>query len=126
MLVLILGWSARAYAVALPPFLGTYAPDTLWALLVLLLVATLKPLWTPQRQALVALTSAYGIEFSQLYQAHWINRVRSTRLGSLVLGHGFLWSDLLCYIIGIGVGTLLSFWLSKKLNSDSTLRVDSA
>ena len=115
--VLALGASARAYAVALPLWLGAYAPDTLWALLVLLLVAALKPAWTARRQAGAALGFAYLIECCQLYQAPWINALRGTRLGGLVLGHGFLWSDLLCYTVGIGLGALLSVWLGRIIPS---------
>ena len=50
----------------------------------------------------------YGIEISQLYQAPWIDATRATRLGGLVLGHGFLWSDMVCYSVGIGVGALIA------------------
>jgi hypothetical protein len=53
----------------------------------------------------VAVTSVficYLIEFLQLYQAERINAVRSNKLGALVLGSGFLWSDLICYtFVGI-------------------------
>ena len=34
------------------------------------------------------------VEESQLYHASWIDSIRGTTLGALVLGHGFLWSDL--------------------------------
>ena len=33
-----------------------------------------------------ALLFSYAIEFSQLYQAEWINALRHTALGGLVLG----------------------------------------
>ena len=41
------------------------------------------------------------LEFSQLYQVKWINNIRKTGPGKLVLGQGFLWSDLLAYSLGI-------------------------
>jgi hypothetical protein len=107
LLVLILGYSARYYSAVLPAFIGTYAPDTLWALLVFLLIASVKPGMTTWRTALIALFFTYTIELSQCYQAPWINHIRATRLGGLVLGHGFLWSDVLCYSVGIGIGALL-------------------
>ncbi|MEN8216136.1 MAG: DUF2809 domain-containing protein, partial [Pseudomonadota bacterium] len=28
------------------------------------------------------------------------------RLGALVLGHGFLWSDLVCYSVGVAMGVV--------------------
>ena len=49
---------------------------------------------------------SFAVEFSQLYQAGWINAVRETHLGALVLGRGFLWSDLACYTAGVGAGWL--------------------
>lgn len=112
--VLLLGWSARTHSRALPPFLGTYAPDALWALLVFLLLAAWRPSRSTWHTALLASAFAYGIEFSQLYQAPWINAIRATRLGGLVLGHGFLWSDLVCYSVGIGAGSLLPRWHAAR------------
>ena len=53
----------------------------------------------------------YGIEVSQLYHAEWIDSIRATTLGGLVLGYGFLWSDLVAYTIGVGVGFLFEFIL---------------
>jgi hypothetical protein len=40
------------------------------------------------------------VEVSQLSSADWLVGLRSTRLGALVLGRGFVWSDLLCYAAG--------------------------
>ena len=57
--------------------------------------------------ALIGIAFCYPIEFSQLYQANWINEIRRTTIGGLVLGYGFLWSDLLAYFIGISVGAAI-------------------
>jgi hypothetical protein len=54
------------------------------------------PLPAPPRQ----------VELSQLYHAPWIDGLRQIRLAALLLGHGFLWSDLVCYAVGVGVGAL--------------------
>ncbi len=116
MLVLVLGFSARTYSSALPTFISDFAPDTLWALLVFLLVAAMRPGMTAWQTAWIALVFAYVIEFSQLYQAHWISAIRATRLGGLALGHGFLWSDLLCYGIGIGMGALFQVIYGRRNN----------
>jgi hypothetical protein len=47
-------------------------------------------------RASIALAFAWAIELSQLYHAPGIEALRHTRLGGLVLGFGFLWSDLVC------------------------------
>lgn len=104
-LVIIAGLFSRSTQAAfLPEFVTTYAGDTLWALMVFLLVALLfrdQPTW---KVAIFALTFSFAIEASQLYQAEWINTIRSTTIGALVLGSGFLWSDLACYTTGIFLG----------------------
>jgi hypothetical protein len=48
-----------------------------------------------------------AIELSQLYQASWIDSIRHTTLGGLILDFGFLWSDLACYALGVGLGAAI-------------------
>ncbi|ACU04586.1 DUF2809 domain-containing protein [Pedobacter heparinus] len=50
--------------------------------------------------ALISLLICFLIELSQLYNAVWINDIRNTTLGALILGRGFLWSDIVAYTIG--------------------------
>jgi len=56
--------------------------------------------------------TSFAGEFSQLYQADWINAVRHTTPGHLVLGSGFHAMDLLAYGVGVAVGaaTELLMW----------------
>ncbi len=56
--------------------------------------------------AAIALLFSLGIELSQLYHAPWIDDIRQYRLGALVLGHGFLWTDLVCYSFGVAMGVV--------------------
>ena len=60
-----------------------------------------------------SLLFCYAIEFSQLYKAPWIDNLRHTLFGRLVLGDTFLWGDLLCYTVGIAIGVLLDWRLVK-------------
>ena len=48
----------------------------------------------------------------RMNHARWI-AVRRTTLGGLVLGFGFLWSDLACYTVGIGLGMVLEWGMSR-------------
>ncbi|MGB0387440.1 MAG: DUF2809 domain-containing protein [Ardenticatenaceae bacterium] len=107
LLVIGLGLASRSFPAMLPDFIATYAGDTLWALLAFLLIGFLLPSQSTARVGIMALLFASFIEVSQLYQAPWINTIRQTRLGGLVLGYGFLWSDLLCYAVGIAIGALI-------------------
>jgi len=103
--VIIVGLLSRSpLAARLPAFMETYAGDTLWALALFLSLGLLFPNSPTAPVAIAALVIAYGIELSQLYQAPWIDRLRATDLGALVLGFGFLWTDLVCYACGIALG----------------------
>lgn len=103
--VILLGLLSRsALADALPMFLSTYAGDTLWALALFLTIGLVFP--GLRLAVVVGMTIAisFSVELSQLYHAEWIDSIRRTHLGALVLGSGFKWSDLLCYSVGCLMG----------------------
>ncbi|MBC8154056.1 MAG: DUF2809 domain-containing protein [Bacteroidetes bacterium] len=100
---LLLGLASRRFSGDLP-FVRAYLGDALWALMVFFGIALVFNRWPTRTVVLATLLFSFGIEFSQLYHAPWVDGLRHTRLGGLVLGFGFLWTDLLCYTVGIGVG----------------------
>lgn len=55
----------------------------------------------------LALLAALTVELSQLYHAPWIDSIRHTTLGGLLLGFDFVWSDLACYAVGVALGVLM-------------------
>jgi hypothetical protein len=77
--------------------------DILWASMMFLMVRFVligkKLKWV----SLISLCACYVIEISQLYHEPWIDDVRNTTFGALVLGHGFLWSDIIAYTIGVSI-----------------------
>ncbi|MCA1965919.1 MAG: DUF2809 domain-containing protein, partial [Flavobacterium sp.] len=60
---------------------------------------------------LLSLLFCFGIEILQLVQIDWLLAIRKTTLGHYILGEGFLWLDLFCYIMG----TLMAFLIDEKL-----------
>lgn len=112
--VVILGLSSRKFTFVLPDLLNDYLGDALWALMIFTGFGFLFPKIETRKLAFISLIFCYGIEISQLYHAEWIDSIRATTLGGLVLGYGFLWSDLVAYTIGVGVGMLGEFMLRKK------------
>ncbi|WP_113921225.1 DUF2809 domain-containing protein [Alkalibaculum bacchi] len=111
-LVMIMGLSTRRYTNLLSQIISDYGGDVLWALMVFLMMGFLFTKIKTLSVALLSIIFSYLIEISQLYHAPWIDAIRQTTLGGLVLGFGFLWSDLLCYLIGIIIG--VSIELSYK------------
>lgn len=102
--VIAAGLASRRFPFLLPVQLGKYPGDALWALMVMLLFGFARPGWPVARTAAAALATSFAVEFSQLYQADWINAIRHTTLGHLVLGSGFHALDLLAYTVGVAVG----------------------
>ena len=100
LLLPVLGLGSRSGHPALPSFVAEYAGDTLWTALVYVSLILFWPRLSILQALGLALGFSYLIELSQLYQAPWINEVRANRFAALVLGHGFLWSDLACYTAG--------------------------
>jgi hypothetical protein len=54
------------------------------------------------------------VEISQLYQAEWFNAIRITMPGRLILGQGFLWSDIISYTIGISIAAFIESFKFKR------------
>lgn len=101
------GLATRRFRGDLPTFIGAYAGDVLWAAMVYLLIASAWNRASIRWVALGAAAFSLAIELGQLYHAPWIDGIRRTRLGGLVLGFGFLWSDVLCYAVGIAFAVAL-------------------
>ena len=112
-IVVLLGLASRRYTANLPDFVASYAGDTLWATTAFLVFAILIPRWSTLRLAVAAMVLAVAIEVSQLYHEPWIDQLRHTTVGALILGQGFLFSDILCYAVGVGLGCLLDGRMKK-------------
>lgn len=120
-LTMLVGLASRRFRQQLPTFIGEYSGDVLWALMLFLVVSFVlagRPLFL---RWFISLILVFAVEVSQLYHAPWIDGIRSTTLGGLVLGFGFLWSDLVCYLVGIAAGVLADrfSWLpAQRENSN--------
>lgn len=101
--VILLGLLSRIFGGYMPIWIKLYLGDILWGLMIYLLFRTILLRERRLRIYMMASLFAIGIEFSQLYHAPWIDAFRSG-IGGLILGRGFLWSDVLCYILGCSLG----------------------
>jgi hypothetical protein len=110
-LTVVVGLGSRRLGSFLPDFLVAYAGDTSWALALYLFLGLILPRWTTGRLAALTLFLSLLVEVSQLYHAPGIDSIRQTAVGGLILGFGFLWSDLVCYAAGVGLGVALEWIL---------------
>lgn len=108
-IIIILGLASRQIH-----WVPLYFGDVLYGAMMFFIVWSLCIDLSLKKIALASLTMTYLIEFSQLYQAEWIKNLRSTTMGRLVLGQGFLWSDILAYAGGIIVSLALIKFITRS------------
>ena len=114
----LFGLPSRLVPQYLPDFYVNYVGDGLWAMAIFFMLGLVFRSASTRRLVITSLAITYAIEFSELYQADWINQLRSIKLIGLILGYTFLWSDLAMYTIGIIIGALLErFVLCRKQDS---------
>ncbi len=118
LLTMAIGFLSRRYTEG-GDFIHDYVGDAIWAGMIYLGFRFLMPLQTMKAAFVSALVFCYTIEISQLNQSEWLNALRRTTLGGLVLGFGFLWSDFLMYTLGIIAAT----WVDKKVVKRQTQNV---
>lgn len=109
--VIILGLLSRKLNL-IPLFIG----DILYAIMIYFIVRFLLVRFSTLKIAFLAITICFSIEFLQLYQANWLVEIRKSTLGHLVLGQGFLWSDLSAYTLGIAICYISEKSFLKKNN----------
>ncbi|MDM8129850.1 DUF2809 domain-containing protein [Paraclostridium benzoelyticum] len=112
--IMIMGMLSRKYMNIFPKAIAPFVGDMLWAMMVYFGLRFLIPKLKLVKTLTLAIIFSFSIEISQLYQADWINNIRATTLGGLVLGHGFLFEDLISYSLGIVIGCLLDYFLCDK------------
>jgi hypothetical protein len=102
LLIILLGILSRRVP-AIPLFTG----DLLWAMMIFFIMRFLLIDTNARSVALLSFSICCAVEISQIYQDDWINEIRQTLPGRLILGQGFLWSDLIAYGAGVIVGYLI-------------------
>ena len=123
--VIVVGLATRRYRSVLTATVGGYVGDALWAVMVFLLLALIRPSAKTTILAEIAALISFGVEVSQIYHAPWIDSLRHTTLGGLALGYDFDWRDLICYAAGIAVAAELDVCLLRLLARSSRAALSS-
>jgi hypothetical protein len=112
----VAGIASRNYPDYIPEPISKYLGDTLWAFAMFFLLSILFPGRSALMRAIITLTIAVIVEITQLYHAPWIDAIRETSVGGLVLGFGFHWGDFICYIIGAVLAAALETLILERMN----------
>lgn len=112
--VIITGLIWRSGWLPLPHLLFKYGGDAMWAMVVFLGLGWLFQNARAVPLALAALATSWAVEFFQMYRAPWIDAIRATLPGRLVLGTTFNAPDLAAYALGILLIAMAEHaWLSR-------------
>ena len=85
--------------------------DALWAMMVFCFWRIILVRKGLKLIAIISLIHSFLVEFSQMIRWHWLVSFRNTFIGHMILGQGFLWIDLLAYLIGI----VIIYWVFRGI-----------
>jgi glycopeptide antibiotics resistance protein len=108
-----LGYAIR-FSHILPEYFHDAGGSIAYQILLMLLVLFIYPPANLRLTAIWACGVSCAIELLQLYQPPWLQAIRATWAGRLILGTTFLWSDFPAYFVGSYLGWLWVRWLGKR------------
>jgi hypothetical protein len=112
-----LGYIVR-FGHILPEFISDAGGSIAYELFWILLVVTIFPRANIRITAISICLATCAIEFLQLYQPPWLQAIRATLPGRLVLGTTFSWKDFPPYFVGCALGLLLVGYLDRVASGD--------
>jgi hypothetical protein len=107
--IIVLGLLSRRFT-----FIPLCAGDVLWATMIYFIFRFFLLNATIPKITLISLILSYSIEFSQLYKATWIDNLRHTFAGRMILGETFSWGDLLSYTAGIMIAIVIDVAIRRS------------
>jgi hypothetical protein len=93
----------------LPNFINIWIGDYLWAIMLYCATMVIFLNFNKKKTSIALIVFCWLIESSQLWHTPWLDAFRNTTFGGLLLGHGFLWSDIMAYTAGV----LSAYWIDE-------------
>lgn len=98
---IVVGLAVHVGPLPMSPRLRDATGDALWAMMMLWWIGVVLPFVLPMVRGALAFGVCVAVELSQLYHVPWLDAIRATMLGQLVLGSGFDSRDLVAYALGV-------------------------
>ena len=115
LIIATIGLGLVSRADFIPKLIYPFFGDILYSLMIFFIIGFIFTDLSSLKIALISIGICYIIELSQFYEANWIVEFRNNKLGGLILGYGFLWSDLISYLVGGVLGLSIDFFILKRL-----------
>lgn len=109
-----LGFVTRMTSLPMPDLVRNYGGDVLSATCIYFgvrFILDTRNLW---QCGVIAFVICVLIELQQLITWEPLLRLREDTPMDILLGHGFLWSDLVCYAVGVALGLGISRYLESR------------
>ena len=114
LIIATIGFGLVSRADFIPKLIYPFFGDILYSLMIFFIIGFIFTDFSSLKIALISIGICYIIELSQFYEANWIVEIRNNKLGGLLLGYGFLWSDLISYLVGGALGFSIEYFILKK------------
>lgn len=127
-LFVLCAWLAiatRTHSGWFPAPVVKYGGDTIWAGMFLFFLRMFFQRIVLWKLALICFALGVADETLQLYHAPWIEAIRHTRIGGLMLGFGFLWSDIICYAVGILMAYVVIVIIERSVRTNPAAETES-
>ncbi|MHC5026804.1 MAG: ribosomal maturation YjgA family protein [Planctomycetota bacterium] len=98
-----------------PPWIANHLGGAIYVMCGTFFIMTIIPRFSPVAITIAVLLMTCGVEALQLWDHPALEDARSTRLGGLVLGHQFSWSDFPYYVGGAVVAWIIAALVSNML-----------
>jgi hypothetical protein len=103
------------------PIVAKYGGDTIWAGDFLFFFRAIFPKTSLLKLAIFNYLFGVADEVSQLWHTPWLDSIRHTTFGRLMLGLGFMWSDLVCYFVGTAIAAGIAISIDKLTTPEKKL-----
>lgn len=98
------GLATKRFPIEAAPWVAESAGGAFYVIFFCLFARLLWPTARAWLAALAVLVATCGVEVLQLWHPAWLDAIRATRPGGLVLGSSFSWADFPWYFLGAACG----------------------
>ena len=105
------------------PLIAKYGGDTIWAGDFLFFLRMIFPKTNLLKLAIFNYLFGVADEVSQLWHTPWLEAIRHTTFGKLMLGLGFMWSDIVCYFVGTVIAFCFAIVIDKFTEQERNIIV---
>ena len=112
-----LGLGTRRYAEQLPLIIAEYGGDVLAATCIFFGVRFINTKARLLKISLISYFICVLIELLQLVRWAPLVKLRDDTPAGIILGHGFLWSDFVCYAVGVLIAFCIGMILERIISN---------